>query len=71
VVSQEQAIDDGWFGPVESRVAGRLGDVIAAARGTGAMVATVTEPRESALVGMHGSMTASDQLIPLLSCVAG
>ncbi len=71
VVSREQAIDDGWFGPVDNRVAGRLGDVIAAARDTCAMVATVTEPRESALVGMHGSITASDQLIPLLSCVAG
>jgi hypothetical protein len=71
VVSREQAVDEGWFGPVDSRVASRLGDVIAAARDTCAMVAAVTEPRESALVGMHGSMTASDQLIPLLSCVAG
>jgi len=71
VVSREQAIDEGWFGPVDSRVAARIGDVIAAARDNCAMVATVTEPRESALVGMHGSITAADQQIPLLSCVAG
>jgi hypothetical protein len=71
VVSREQAIDEGWFGPVDPRVADRLGDVIAAARDNCAMVATVTEPRESALVGMHGSITAADQEIPLLSWVAG
>jgi hypothetical protein len=70
-VSREQAIEEGWFGPVDCRVADRLGDVIAAARGQAAIVATVTEPRESALVGMHGSLSGSDQRIPLLSYLAG
>jgi Type I phosphodiesterase / nucleotide pyrophosphatase len=71
VASREQAIDEGWFGPVDMRVADRLGDVIAAMRGTAAVIASVAEPRESALIGMHGSLAASDQEIPLLSCVAG
>jgi hypothetical protein len=31
------------------------------------MVATVAEPKESALVGMHGSLTQDEQLIPLLT----
>ena len=44
----------GLVRPVDERVADRLGDVIAAARGTAAVVADVTEPRESRLVGMHG-----------------
>ena len=70
-VSREQATDEGWFGPVDRRVADRLGDVIAAARGEAAVIASVTEPRESALVGMHGSLSASDQRIPLLSYLAG
>jgi hypothetical protein len=70
-VSREQAIDEGWFGPVDPRVLNRLGDVIAAARGEAAVIASVTEPRESALVGMHGSLSGSDQQIPLLSYVAG
>jgi hypothetical protein len=70
-VSREQAIDEGWFGPVDWRVADRLGDVIAAARGEAGVVASVTEPRESALVGMHGSLSATDQQIPLLSYLAG
>jgi Type I phosphodiesterase / nucleotide pyrophosphatase len=66
VVSREQAIDEGWFGPVDVRCAARIGDVIAAARDDWAVVATQTEPRESALVGMHGSLAPTDQQIPLL-----
>jgi Type I phosphodiesterase / nucleotide pyrophosphatase len=71
IASREQAIDEGWFGPVDQRVADRIGDVIAAFRGNAAVVATVAEPRESALIGMHGSLTPAEQRIPLLSCVAG
>jgi hypothetical protein len=70
VVSREQAIGDGWFGPVERWMADRIGDLVAAPSGASAMVATVAEPRESALVGMHGSLTAADQLVPLLTLVA-
>jgi Type I phosphodiesterase / nucleotide pyrophosphatase len=66
-VSRDEAIDAGWFGPVEPRMADRIGDVIAAARGPSAVVATVAEPRESALVGMHGSLTHADQRVPLLT----
>jgi hypothetical protein len=67
VVSREQAVADGWFGPVDPRFAARIGDVIAAPSGPGAIVATKSEPRESALIGMHGSLTQSDQLVPLLT----
>jgi hypothetical protein len=67
VASKEHAIADGWFGPVNDAFAGRIGDVIVAPSGPGAIVATRTEPRESALVGMHGSLTQADQLVPLLT----
>jgi hypothetical protein len=67
VVSRDQAVADGWFGPVDPRFAARIGDVIAAPSGPGAIVATKSEPRESALTGMHGSLTQSDQLVPLLT----
>jgi hypothetical protein len=70
IAGREEAIDAGWFGPVQARVADRIGDVVAAARGPSAVVATVTEPRESALVGMHGSLAASDQRVPLLTHIA-
>jgi hypothetical protein len=70
VAPREEAIADGWFGPVDPVFAPRIGDVIAAPAGPWAIVATRAEPRESALVGMHGSLTSADQLVPLLTlCV--
>jgi hypothetical protein len=68
--SREEAIDANWFGPVGPAMADRIGDVVAAARGPSAVVATVAEPRESRLVGMHGSLTPADQRVPLLTHVA-
>jgi len=70
VASRDEAISDGWFGPVDPRVAARIGDVVAAPAGPFAVVATAAEPRESALIGMHGSLTAADQLVPLLTLSA-
>jgi Type I phosphodiesterase / nucleotide pyrophosphatase len=67
VVSRDQAVADGWFGPVEPAMTARIGDVVAAAAGTNAIVATQAEPRESALSGMHGSLTSAEQLVPLLA----
>jgi hypothetical protein len=67
VVSREEAIADGWFGLVDSRVAARIGDVVAAPAGPFAVIASHAEPRESVLIGMHGSLTPADQLVPLLS----
>ncbi|MFH8559403.1 alkaline phosphatase family protein [Streptomyces sp. NPDC017988] len=67
VASRDEAIAAGWFGPhVDQRVYERLGDVIAAAHADVAIVAGEREPKESALVGMHGSMTPVEQLVPLL-----
>jgi hypothetical protein len=67
VVSREEAIADGWFGPVEPALADRIGDVVAASVGPTAVVASKAEPRETALLGMHGSLASSDQLVPLLT----
>jgi hypothetical protein len=66
VASRDEAVADGWFGPVAPEMAPRIGDVIVAPAGPSAVVATQAEPRESALVGMHGSLTSADQLVPLL-----
>lgn len=70
VVLREEAVAEGWFGPVNSRAAARIGDVVAAPATTSAIVATRAEPRESMLVGMHGSLTPAEQLVPLLSLSA-
>lgn len=69
VASRDEAIAAGWFGApgvCDERVYGRIGDVIAAAHDDVAIIATEKEPKESALVGMHGSMTPVEQLVPLL-----
>jgi hypothetical protein len=67
VLPKDEAIKEGWFGPVDQGMADRIGDVVAAATGSIALVATEAEPRESALFGMHGSLTPSEQLVPALT----
>jgi hypothetical protein len=71
VASRDEAIDEGWFGPVGPGRAERIGDVVAACTGTSAVVASRAEPRETALIGMHGSLAAADQLVPLLPYRSG
>nr|WSZ98907.1 alkaline phosphatase family protein [Streptomyces sp. NBC_00857] len=69
VASRDEAIEAGWFGPagaMDERVYGRIGDVVAAAHAPVVITASVKEPHESAMVGMHGSMTPVEQLVPLL-----
>ncbi|KAF0648753.1 alkaline phosphatase family protein [Streptomyces fradiae] len=67
VAGREEAVAAGWFGPhIDERVYGRIGDVVAAAHDDVALTASLAEPHESAMAGMHGSMTAAEQLVPLL-----
>jgi hypothetical protein len=66
VASRDEAIAAGWFGEVAEHLKPRIGDVVAAPAGAWAMVATRAEPHESALIGMHGSLTTADQLVPHL-----
>jgi hypothetical protein len=70
VAAREEAVAAGWFGPVDPAVADRIGDVVAAMATTTAVVATRAEPMESSLVGMHGSLTPAEQLVPLLAHAA-
>ncbi len=71
VLSRDEAIKEGWFGPVEAGLAARIGDVVAAPAGASAIVATQAEPRESELIGLHGSLASSDQLVPMLTLSIG
>jgi hypothetical protein len=66
VLSREQAVELGWFGPVEDRVAPRLGDVVVASLGPIALVASRRYPQEAGLIGLHGSLTDDEMAIPLL-----
>jgi predicted AlkP superfamily pyrophosphatase or phosphodiesterase len=71
VRTREQAVAEGWYGPVVTdAAASRLGDVLLAARGTVAF----HDPNDTGpyvLVGRHGSLTEDEMLVPLLVGVAG
>jgi hypothetical protein len=56
----------GLFGPVDSTVEARIGDVVALARGSWALTAGRREPVPSRLAAYHGSLTATELAIPLL-----
>jgi hypothetical protein len=67
VVSRDEAISAGWFGDrVGDDARFRIGDVVAAARGTAGIMRRTVEPLLSALIGQHGSLTDAEQRVPLL-----
>lgn len=66
VYSREDAVAEGWFGPVEPEMLGRIGDVIAVPYTDMAIIASRLEPFASLMTGMHGSLVPAEQLVPLL-----
>ncbi len=65
--TRDETIAAGWFGPVvEPRIRDRIGDIVVAARTDFAIVRSQVTPRLSRLIGHHGSLTAEEQLVPLL-----
>lgn len=65
--TRDEAIAAGWFGPVvEDRIRDRIGDLIVAARTNVAIVQSRVTPKQTQLIGHHGSLTADEQLVPLL-----
>ncbi|CCH74121.1 Type I phosphodiesterase/nucleotide pyrophosphatase (fragment) [Nostocoides australiense Ben110] len=67
VLTREQAIDEGWFGPVARRNAGRIGDLVVAMGPRGAIEDSRTsKPILLQLLGMHGSVTRDEVAVPLL-----
>ncbi len=58
----------GWFGDITPEVRPRIGDVVVASRGDTAIVSSVDFEHEAKLVGMHGSLTSAEMLVPLLVC---
>lgn len=67
LVTREEAIAAGWFGPrVPDHVRPRIGDVIFAARGPVAVTERDVYWLEGVLVGHHGSLTPEEQLVPFV-----
>ncbi|HEX8498306.1 MAG TPA: nucleotide pyrophosphatase/phosphodiesterase family protein [Actinomycetales bacterium] len=68
VLSREQAVAAGWFGPVSPHVLPRIGDVVVACRtGTAVVDSRRQRPQVLRLLGLHGSLTPQESLVPLLS----
>lgn len=68
VLSREEALERGWFGDAVASVRPRLGDVVVACRGGTAVLSSRDFPYEAKLVGMHGSLTPEEMLVPVLVC---
>ncbi len=68
VATRDQAIAAGWFGPVADHVLPVLGDVVVAATGRSTIVDSRTQSAASLdLVGVHGSFTPQEMLVPFLT----
>jgi hypothetical protein len=66
VVSRAEALEAGLFGDLDATLADRVGDVLALARGSWALLDSVTEPHAAGLRAFHGSLTPAELEIPLL-----
>lgn len=66
VLTRDEAAARGWFGPLTPAVRPRIGDVVVACRDDVAVVSTADFAYEASLVGLHGSLTPAEMLIPLL-----
>ncbi|GAA2638880.1 alkaline phosphatase family protein [Dactylosporangium fulvum] len=67
VVTREEAVASGWFGPIPQQHLARVGDVVVACRERWVVLASAHEPAKvSRMVAFHGSSTAAEMQIPLL-----
>lgn len=66
VIARDDALALGWFGAVSPSVRPRLGDVMVACHDDFAIMSMSAFPHETKLVGMHGSLTSAEMLIPIL-----
>ncbi|GAA2183559.1 alkaline phosphatase family protein [Brooklawnia cerclae] len=62
---REEAVEQGWFGPLDEPVVNRIGDVLVAMRGDWSVM-TWQRPGELSLVGQHASLSAVEMRVPLL-----
>jgi Type I phosphodiesterase / nucleotide pyrophosphatase len=67
VVSKEEAMAAGWFGPsVSGWVVPRIGDLVAAAFANVGIFQREVDPLQATLVGHHGSLTPVEQRVPFI-----
>lgn len=67
ILSREQVVDEGWFGPVEGRVSERIGDVVVVTQGSFAVVHSgLMRPELVRLLGLHGSTSDAELAVPVV-----
>jgi len=66
VLTRDDAVARGWFGTLTPGVRPRLGDVMVAARDDFSVMSSSAFPYEARLIGLHGSLTSAEMLIPVL-----
>ncbi|MFD1723012.1 alkaline phosphatase family protein [Amnibacterium endophyticum] len=64
VLTRAEAVEAGWFGPVDPVVAPRIGDLLVAASGRTACYRAADDPGRG-MVGQHGSWTPAERFVPL------
>lgn len=67
IMTRQEAVAAGYFGPVQPSVLPRIGDVLIAAREPVALYdARRVSPSAFSVVGQHGSLTRAEREVPLL-----
>jgi hypothetical protein len=67
VLTREQIIDEGWYGPVPADHLGRIGELVVVCQDRIVTLATGWEPPTvGRLVAYHGAVTAAEMTVPLL-----
>lgn len=67
VLTRDEAVEAGWFGPVREGVAERVGDLVVAMLGGATVLdSRLLRPEVLRLRGHHGSVTDAETAIPLL-----
>jgi predicted AlkP superfamily pyrophosphatase or phosphodiesterase len=70
VLTRDEAIAEGFYGPVTDAHRERIGDVVIACLDHTVVLASAFEPPSvGRLVAYHGSLTATEMTVPLLSFV--
>ncbi|MDT4911574.1 MAG: hypothetical protein QOC66_702 [Pseudonocardiales bacterium] len=68
VLTRDEAVATGMFGPVRAEHLPRIGDLVVICAGDSVVLATDREPPEvAALIGFHGSATPAETAIPLIT----
>ncbi|SDH12565.1 alkaline phosphatase family protein [Agrococcus jejuensis] len=65
IATRDELVASGWLGEVDDAVLPRIGDLVVAMRGSGALYVRDDDPARG-MVGQHGSFTSEELRVPLV-----